>query len=194
MLPEPPTQISHLLGPNALQTVEGIIGYKFKKPFYLAQVLVSRFPSRLLIHRFNVVSDRRTITHLGIKAQTTKDWALSVMGYWISVSFAFPTSMRPRNPCGLVTIRHIYEREPSLAPGSLTLLKVGFVETSRAAVITVSAVRHGVEFRFGRPMCKMWDSPVRGRKGIRDFAQFVRLRVCDHNSTAERAARVIAWR
>jgi len=41
MLPEPPAEVSHLLKPNTVQTLEGIIGHKFRRKYYLAQVLVS---------------------------------------------------------------------------------------------------------------------------------------------------------
>ena len=41
MLPEPPAEVSHLLKPNTVQTLEGIIGHKFRRKHYLAQVLVS---------------------------------------------------------------------------------------------------------------------------------------------------------
>ena len=41
MLPELPPDGSYTLKPSAVQTLEGIIGHKFKKKYYLAQVLVS---------------------------------------------------------------------------------------------------------------------------------------------------------
>ena len=41
VLPEPPMQVSHLLNPGAIQALEGIIGLRLEKPFYLAQALVS---------------------------------------------------------------------------------------------------------------------------------------------------------
>jgi len=41
MLPEPPAEVSHLLKPIIVQTLEEIIGHKFRRKYYLAQVLVS---------------------------------------------------------------------------------------------------------------------------------------------------------
>lgn len=41
ILPEPPTEVSNLLKPGTIQALEGIIDHKLKRPFYLAQVLVS---------------------------------------------------------------------------------------------------------------------------------------------------------
>jgi endoribonuclease Dicer len=42
MLPEPPVEVPHLLKTSTIRALEDIIGHKFKRPFYLAQVLVSR--------------------------------------------------------------------------------------------------------------------------------------------------------
>jgi endoribonuclease Dicer len=49
MLPEPPAEVSHLLKPSTIQTLEGIIGHKFRRKYYLAQVLVSGSASSLSV-------------------------------------------------------------------------------------------------------------------------------------------------
>jgi hypothetical protein len=76
MLPEPPMDVSYLLKPGTVQALEGIVGHKFKRPFYLAQVLVSRpFPS-LSIHLYSTsILGRQTERHISIKAQAAKDSA-----------------------------------------------------------------------------------------------------------------------
>jgi len=87
MFPEPPTQVSHLLRPNDLQTLEEIIGHTFKKPFYLAQVFVSRsIPMFMTFQYLTPWLDRQTERGLSTKAQGASDWVSSVMEYWISVS------------------------------------------------------------------------------------------------------------
>jgi endoribonuclease Dicer len=49
MLPEPPAEVPHLLKPSTIQTLEGIIGHKFRRKYYLAQVLVSGSASSLSV-------------------------------------------------------------------------------------------------------------------------------------------------
>jgi hypothetical protein len=56
MLPEPPVEVPNLLKPSTVRVLEGIIGYKFKRPFYLAQVLVSKFTSVVEPSAFNAVN------------------------------------------------------------------------------------------------------------------------------------------
>lgn len=56
MLPAPLEEVSYLLKPGTIQALEGIVGYKFKRPFYLAQVLVSRPTSVVDPSAFNVVT------------------------------------------------------------------------------------------------------------------------------------------
>lgn len=56
MLPEPPAEVSHWLKPGTIQTLEGIIGHKFKKGYYLTHVLVRRSTSVPDTSIFNVVT------------------------------------------------------------------------------------------------------------------------------------------
>jgi endoribonuclease Dicer len=57
MLPEPPAEVSPLLEPNTLQALEGLIGHKFKRTYYLAHVLVRRSASFIFnTSVFNVVT------------------------------------------------------------------------------------------------------------------------------------------
>lgn len=125
MFPEPPVDAPHSLKPSIVRALEGIIGYKFKRPFYLAQVLVrgsTPVPDPSALNA--VFRNRQTERCLFTKAQAAKDWDSSVMAYWISVRRNSSTPWHVCDHPASVTIRHIYEREPNLAPGSLTLLKV----------------------------------------------------------------------
>ena len=45
MLPEPPAEVPPLLKPSTIQALEGIIGLKFKRRYYLVHVLVRRSAS-----------------------------------------------------------------------------------------------------------------------------------------------------
>ena len=56
MLPEPPAGISPPLKPGTVQTLEGIIGHKFKRRYYLEQVLVRGSTSVVGPSIFNVVT------------------------------------------------------------------------------------------------------------------------------------------
>jgi len=106
VLPEPPMQVSHLLNPGAIQALEGIIGLRFEKPFYLAQALVNKPVSQY---------------------QNTSCERLGFVGDGI---------------LDFLTIRHVYEREPGLAPGGLTLLKCGMVSNSALAALCVKCGIH----------------------------------------------------
>ena len=56
MLPEPPAGVSNLLKPGTIQTLEGIIGHKFKRRGYLEQVLVRNSVSVVDPLIFNVAT------------------------------------------------------------------------------------------------------------------------------------------
>jgi len=93
MLPEPPAEVSHLLKSNIVQTLEGIIGHKFRRKYYLAQVLVSgSAPSSPIRYLCSTLSpNRRTKGYLSIKVQAANGSVSLAMVYWTSVSGHFAT-------------------------------------------------------------------------------------------------------
>jgi len=56
MLPGPPAGASTLLKPGTVQALESIIGHKFKRRYYLEQVLVRRFVSVVCPLALNVAT------------------------------------------------------------------------------------------------------------------------------------------
>ena len=54
VLPEPPAEVSPLLGSGTMQALEGIIGHKFRRVYYLVQVLVRKSIPLLSLHRFSM--------------------------------------------------------------------------------------------------------------------------------------------
>ena len=55
MLPEPPTGVSPSLKQSIIQALEGIIGHKFKRRYYLEQVLVRSSAPVIDLSMFSVV-------------------------------------------------------------------------------------------------------------------------------------------
>ena len=62
-----------------------------------------------------------------MKLRLTDDSSLSEMLFWISVSSYFVVVSECAQTLMIVVIQHIFDRDQTLSPGALTLLKVSLL-------------------------------------------------------------------